>query len=404
MNKRIIAAAALVAGLLLQTQGFTQVPITTSASTVADAGKMSDPEKAARRTWAAVMKNIPVPGKGCFHVSYPNVAWESVECKEAKPRVHHASRRPAVLAPAYAGFGNDYIAGSTQGLIFEAHGHFFISGVTSETNYPNNDCEPPENCGILGQNDYSLQLNTNQAYTPACNGNGNCTVWQQFIYSTDSQQGGALLGMQYWLLNFGNCPSGWQHPSNEGGTPDTVDCYMNSQAVPTANIPVTDLGNVMLQGWASPANGTDFNDCVFLNYGDEWFSAVCAASVLDIGSVWTQAEFNVFGDLDSSQADFNPGSQIVVQLGIENGSNYPPVCLLGAPNNKPIAFPGQGTTGETNSLTLGTCQTGVGPVVTGPVSEFEPYIEFVEYQPVPSIPCTTCGGGGGTPPPPPIKQ
>jgi hypothetical protein len=411
VNKRIITAAALVAGLLVQTQGFTQVPISTdtSASTVADAGKMSDPEKAARRTWAAVMKNIPVPGKGCFHVSYPNVAWESVECKEAKPRAHPAPRRPPVGAPMYVGDDTDWVAGSTQGVIVEAAGRFFISGVTSETNYPNNDCAPPAEppgsqtkCGILGPNEYTLQLNTNQTYTPACNGNGNCTAWQQFIYSTDGDGSGtAALYMQYWLFNVGNCPSspwgifsylpGWQHPPG-----DETDCYTNSALAQLPDIPVTELGNVILEGQALPGR----DDCVILNYGDEWFESICEGDgVLDIGSVWFQAEFNVVGDGDMSQADFNAGSQITVQLGFLNGSNYPPVCL-GA--DGPKSFPGQGTTGETNNLTLGACQTGVGPVA-GSSFAIDPYIQFVESLPLPSTPCLSCGGGGGSPPPPPIK-
>ncbi|HEY4749521.1 MAG TPA: hypothetical protein VIH60_03940 [Steroidobacteraceae bacterium] len=402
MNKFTIAAAALAAGLLAQTQGFTQVPVnpSISASTAADTATTSDPEKAQRKMWRAVIRNTPVPGGGCFHVSYPDVAWQRVECKEAKPRVHHASRRPAILAPAYVGDNNDWIAGSTQGLIIEAHGHFFLSGVTSETNVTTNSSPSG---AITGPNDYSLQINTNRAYTSACEGHVNCTVWQQFIYATNSQQGESYLFMQYWLYNWGNnCPSNWWHP-----TGDTVDCYTNSQEIVTSTvIPVTDLGNVMLQGWASPTNGTDFNDCVFLDYGGEWFNAVCAASVLDIGSVWTHAEFNVVGDLDSTQAQFNPGSQITVQLGIDNiSNNAPPVCLLSADVAASSSFPGPWNTAETNNLTLGACQTGVGPVVNGPYSFDEPYIEFTENHPIPSTPCLSCGGGGNPlPPTPPIRE
>ena len=404
MNKRIIAAAALVAGLFVHTQGFTQVPISpsTGASTAADATTMSEPEKAARRTWRAVIRNTPVPAGGCFHVSYPNVAWERVECKEAKPHVHHASRRPATPAPASVGDTNDYIAGVTEGLITEAHGHFFISGVISETNVPGN-LSPPG--AITGPNEYSLQINTNRAYTPACAGHVNCTVWQQFIYSINSDCVLLVdctpgLYMQYWLYNWGtNCPSNWAHPAG-----DSVDCYTNSQTISVPDIPVTELGNVMLQGWASPANGTDFNDCVFLDYGGEWFNAVCAASVLDIGSVWTHAEFNVVGDLDSTQANFNAGSQITVQLGIDNiSNNVPPVCLLASDVAASATYAGTWDTAETNNLTLGACQTGIGPVVNGPYSFDEPYIEFSETSAIPSTPCLSCGGGSPVPPPPPIE-
>jgi hypothetical protein len=400
MTKFTLTAAALAAGLLVQTQGFAQVPSSTapSASTATHAGTTSDPEKEARKTWHAVMRNIPLPGNGCFHARYPEVAWESVECKEAEPRAQHAPRRPSIGGPAAVGNGNDWVAGSTQGLIYEAAGKFFISGVNFETSETTSASS--ENGGaIVGTNDYSLQLNTNQAYTPTCQGNGSCTVWQQFIYATDTQKSFAVVYMQYWLFGWvGNCPSGWTtsiSPSN-----GSVGCYLNSQETPAPVIPVTNLGDVSLEGWAYSGS----QDCVWLNY-EEGISAYCTDdSVLDIGTVWTQAEFNVVGDIDYSEADFNVGSSITVQLGIENGSGspYPPtgpaavVCLL-------PPFPGQGTTGETNNLNLGACHTGLGPVNNAGI--IQPYIEFTESAPVPSTPCTTCGGGGVPPgPPPPIKQ
>jgi hypothetical protein len=97
MNKFTIAAAALAAGLLTQTLGFTQVPVnpSISASTAADTATTADPEKAQRKMWRAVIRNTP----GIRHMKassprHPDVAWQRVECKEAKPRVHHASRRP----------------------------------------------------------------------------------------------------------------------------------------------------------------------------------------------------------------------------------------------------------------------------------------------------------------------
>jgi hypothetical protein len=108
-SKLVIAAAALAAGLTVQTQGFAQAAINTSAHAAATAATTSDPEHTARNTWRAVMRNTPVPGKGCFHVSYPNVTWESVECKEAKPRPLAPVNR-TVGAPA-AGGGDDYFTG-----------------------------------------------------------------------------------------------------------------------------------------------------------------------------------------------------------------------------------------------------------------------------------------------------
>jgi hypothetical protein len=410
LNKRTIAAAALAAGLFAQTQGFAQVPNTTSAGTAANAEAMSDPEKAARETWRAVMRNTPLPGKGCFHVKYPNVAWDNVECKKAKPRPYPPSFNGKVGAPG-AGNGNDYVA-QAQGLISGAWGKFFISGVTSETG-----ADPSDN-SQTAPNEYSLQLNTNSINsitgeyirTAACGDYSDCHVWQQFIYATDyNQQGEAALFIQYWLYNWtGLCPTGWWtiYDIVANGSPGTETCYKNSNLTPVPDIPVTNLGDVILS--AQVENGG--NDVVWLEYGDDsWAqinadsSAPCCEGGLDIASVWNQAEFNVLGNMNLTQANFNTGSQITVVLAILDGSNSAPACV-----------PNAGTTGETNNLTLGTCQGGVGNVIdVGGCgnqnacvggSIYGPYIDFSEYVPVLSTPCLSCGGGGGTPPPPPIKQ
>ena len=411
MSKCIITAAALAVGLLLQTQGFTQVPINpgTSASTAADAATTSDPEKAVRKTWHAVMKNIPLPGSGCFHASYPNVAWDRVECKKAKPRAHPLPVNRTVGAPG-AGNGNDYVA-QVQGLITAADGKFFISGVTSETDVP-----PCNECGSLPlPNEYSLQLNTNDLtptgtplQTAACGDYSACHVWQQFMYATDYiKLGQGAIFMQYWLYDWtGLCPTGWSTVFDivANGTPGTEICYTNSNVLPVPDIPVTNLGDVILS--ASAVSGGD--DTVWLEYGDDsWAvsnadsSAPCCSGGLDIASVWKQAEFNVVGDMNSTQAQFNAGAQITVLLAIDDGSESAPTC----PNNL-------GTTGETNNMTLGACQTGAATELSfgGCANQSNcigwtttlPYIEFSEYVPVPSTPCLSCGGGGGRPSPPPI--
>jgi hypothetical protein len=119
-SRLAITAAALAAGLLVQTQGFTQVPTGTSpsASTANHVGTTSDPEKEARKAWHAVMRNIPLPGKGCFHAHYPNVAWESAKCEVSKPDAHPMVANRTVGAPATGGGMGDYVlnaAGLTNG-------------------------------------------------------------------------------------------------------------------------------------------------------------------------------------------------------------------------------------------------------------------------------------------------
>ena len=401
VNKRIITAAALAAGLLVQTQGFTQVPIdpSTSASTAADVATMSDAEKAARKTWRAVMKNIPVQGEGCFHASYPNVVWERAECKQTRPHVHHAPPRPTNGAPAGVGNHNDYIA-QAHGLITNANGRFFTGGITSETGVA---VAITQSGAILGPNEYSLQLNTNSnGVTAACAQRGRsgslnhplCHVWQQFIYATDyncepqgSHCGEGAMFIQYWLQGWNDtdvndCPFYW--------TRSGLDCYINSASHAPPDISATKLDSVLLD--ASAENGG--NDQLIFVYGDDMWELNVADRLLDIASVWTQAEFNVVGDIEYSQAYFNQGSNIVVMLGIWDGSNSAPTCVRGA-----------GTTGETNSLTLNTCFGAVGGKFNIPPDPnvniqsweqiTEPYIQFGETYPtaVPPAgpgPCLGC--------------
>jgi hypothetical protein len=447
-SRLAITAAALAAGLLVQAQGYTQVPVSTGH--VADAKTMSGPEKAARDTWRATLKNVPLPGRGCFHVSYPNVAWESVGCKEVKPRPRPPSVNRTVGAPG-AGDGTDYVA-QTQGLISFAAGKFFISDVTTESNantpatlnIPNVNLESL----ITGSNEYSLQLNTNnlctstsppqwcvsittetstggtttQSYphTTACGDYGDCHVWQQFIYATDyncydgqvwSPCGEGALFMQYWLYN-------WTPPIvivNPDGTTTTIStcpkdgtwwqsgttCWKNSKSPPgLPDIPVADLGDVILTGSATIGG----DDTIWLEYGDDsWAVSAEDGSKkggIDIASVWNQAEFNIVGDMSLSEAQFNYGAQITVLLGIWDGSQTAPTCL----NNV-------GTTGEINDMTLGNCVTGAGTEIyfdgcanqnsaCGPTSWFLPYIEFSESHPYVCLACGPVVPG----PPPPIRE
>ena len=456
MNKRIFAAAALGAGLLVQTQGFTQVPVnpSTSASTAANVATMSDAEKAARTTWHAVIRNTPLPGKGCFHVKYPNVAWESVGCEEVKPGAHPLRANQTIGTAPGAGNGTDYVAQS-QGLISSAAGKFFISGVTSETNvntantfFYNPNVNPKSL--IVGSNEYSLQLNTNnlcgpttpaeycvtittttptgttsQTYirTAACGDYIDCHVWQQFMYATDyncyegqvwSPCNKGALFMQYWLYNWdtgdpnARCPKSYmgqgQYPNNLGGPPLQPGsiCYKNS-GTPTGipDIPVADLGDVILFA-SAPIGG---EDGIALEYGDDsWAETAEDSSLarnpgLDIATVWNQAEFNIVGDMNYSEAQFNDGAQITVLLAITDGSQSPPTC----PNNV-------GTTGEVNNMTLGACVTGVGTEINywgcgnqtncvgGSITS--PYIEFSESDPYVCLACGPVVGGR----PPPIKR
>jgi hypothetical protein len=363
MNRGTITAAALAAGLFVQTQGL-------------NAAVTSDAEAAARDTWNAVLANTPVPGKGCFHASYPSVAWERVDCKQTRPsavpvRVH---QQPAAPDGIGVGDGNDYIAGAS-GSIYYAKGSFIAtSGVESVESVGGSG-------GVDGHNEYTLQLNTNtsNAASPAICAKhiGGCTVWQQFIYATDQYVEIPLIDItgalyiQYQLLGWNDtCPSNWSHYSHDGQT----DCYRNSSAASLPDIAITDLGEVSMVASATPGS----TDTVTLIAGKEMWSVTADDNVLDIGSVWQAAEFNVFGDSGYSEAVFNPGSSITVRLIIADGSNTQPTC-----------FPpgtGNGYTGETNNLNLGSCQPGLYDYTY-------PDIVFTESLPSPPPSGGVPGGG-----------
>ena len=369
VNKRIIAAAALVAGLLVQTEVFAQVALSDiiSPNTAKDAAAAADPEKMARKIWRDTIKQNPMPGKGCAHVRYPNVVWEHVDCKVNR-------RAPVLQLPI------DYIA-STPGLqINMAFGSFQASGITTET-----DVGGDKNA-THGPNSYTIQLNTNDnSYTAACGDYIHCWVWQQFIYETDPQTGEGYLYMQYWLNNWGStnkCPNGWttvDYPSQR-------DCAKNSDTATLPDIPIANLAEVELYTWATYGG----EDGVALGYGSDFWqvtnadsSVPCCKGGLDIATVWNGAEFNVVGNGGGSRAVFSDYPSINVFLSLSNGSESPPQCPQGV------------ITVESNNLTLGTCQTLGYP--------YAPTIQYNEYIPVPSTPCLSCGGGGGTPPPPPIE-
>jgi hypothetical protein len=334
--KRTLTAAALAAALAAPTW----------------AAQAVDPDAVAHDQWHASMLQNPPPGEGCYHASYPNVVWDSVECKVGHPRVEPVRVRPADGSPDVAGNTNDYVAKS-KGLMNVAQGFLKASGVKSEEGVGVSEYH---NKGILGPNEYSLQLNTNaNETTSACAHHSGCTVWQQFLYSPDYYvEGEAEVYIQYWLLNWGTsaCPDSTWWRSGD------VDCYKNSPATPAPDVPVTELSNLVLA--AEVQSG--YLDSVVLYDGTEQWYANGHDSVLDISSVWNEAEFNVVGNTGGSRADFNKGSSITIDLVLQDGTVSAPTCVAHA-----------GTTGESNNLNLGSCKASTGFDIPG-----TPYIQFTE--------------------------
>jgi hypothetical protein len=313
------------------------------------AGAALDPaESAAHDNWRAVMAHNPASAEGCFHAAFPSFVWERVECKVAHPQFHPVLRRPGKSGEQVVGNGDDYVVG-VSGLISETLGTFpAVSDIKTEKSV---GVAAFGDGGILGKNEYTLQANTNYTgTTAACAGHSGCTVWQQFLYSTDyNTKGEAAVFMQYWLIDWGTkaCPSGF-------GSDGEGDCYGNSNYVSAPDEAITKLGSLSLSG-AAVAGG---NDTVVFNNGSEAYSITGKDSVLDISGVWTQTEFNVVGDAGGSRADFNTGASVTVKVAVTDGSTSAPKCVADS-----------GSTGETNNLDLGSCSATGGST---------PYIEFTE--------------------------
>jgi len=251
-----IAAAALISGCCLQ-------PI--AAGQTADA--------AARDNWRAAISHNTDLGEGCFQASFPSTVWEQVQCKELHPRVHTVVHKPGM--GMVAGNGNDYVAQSS-GLTSGALGSFpTVTGVKSEKSV---GVAEYGDGGILGPNEYSLQLNTNfTGTTAACDGHSGCVVWQQFIYATDYEvEGEGAVFMQYWLISWGDsaCPSGF-------GSDGEGDCYGNSNYISAPDIKPTSLASLSLSGSAKSGG----NDTVTLTDAGTAYAVSGKDTVLDISHV-----------------------------------------------------------------------------------------------------------------------
>ncbi len=326
-----IAAAALISACCLQP---------------ASAGQTTDADAAARDNWRSVISQNPDLREGCFQASFPSIVWEQVECKELHPRIHPVVRKPG--EGQVTGNGHDFVAESS-GLTSGALGSFpTVTGVKSEKSV---GVAEYGDGGILGPNEYSLQLNTNfTGTTAACKGHSGCVVWQQFIYATDyAVEGEGAVFMQYWLIDWGSsaCPSGFAS-DGEG------DCYGNSNIVAAPDVKPTSLGSLSLSGSAA-AGGSD---TVVFTDGTTAYRVSGSDTVLDISQVWQESEFNVVGDAGGSRADFNKPVSITVKVALTDGTTSAPTCVANA-----------GTTGESNNLNLGSCSTASGS---------SPSIQFTE--------------------------
>jgi hypothetical protein len=243
-----------------------------------------------------------------------------------------------------------------------------VTGVTSEQSV---GVAAFGNGGILGANEYTLQINTNFYNSAACDGYSGCLAWQQYVMSTNapvSLTSNKLTDktevfIEYWLINYGSsssaaCPSTFLNAGADAEGPG-VDCVQNTPAVAIAKgqLPITDLADLKMSASAT-ADGTD---ATTVTYNGKAYTATVADSLTDISAGWTQAEFNVFGNAGGSRAKFNKGSHITAKIAVSDGSTAAPTCVPPSSTD--------GTTGETNNLTARSCTSTGGSA---------PSVEFTE--------------------------
>jgi hypothetical protein len=333
---------------------------------------IGQPEVKAQQVWRDSMHRINVPGEGCFHASYPSTKWEAIECAAA-PGYRSALPQPvnrSLGREQTVGNAVDYVAQTPSGSLFSLVAGSFptVTGVTSEKSV---GVAAFGDGGILGTNEYTLQVNTNFFHSAACGSFKNCLAWQQYVLSTntpvsltsDGLTGDTEVFIEYWLIDYGSsrrssCPSGFINGGADAEGPG-VDCVQNTAAtlIAKGQIPITDLSGLTLSGSAT-SGGTD---AAKVTFAGEAFSITVKDSLTDIASGWSQAEFNVFGNAGGSEAEFNTGVSVTAKVALTDGSTTAPTCVSPSKDD--------GTTGETNNLTLGSC------TATGGSS---PSIQFTE--------------------------
>jgi hypothetical protein len=298
-----------------------------------------NPNIASLQSWRAAITHAPTPGTGCYTAAYPLTTWKKVACVAA-PNRPFIPRSGGGGGSLTVGDGNDYAA-VTSTLTSNAVGSFpTVSHLKSE-----------EDDGQ--QNDYSLQLNSNfMSGDQACAGAfepSHCLGWLQFVYSSGEEAG----FMQYWLIDYTggsiHCPAGWNSYS--------PDCWKNSSAVSVPDEAVTQLAQMNMSGTA--VNGG--LDTLVYTDGANAYTTTGPDSVMYLSEGWTGSEWNIIGDGGGSEAVFNKGTSITVEIQVTDGTTDAPTCEAH-----------DGTTGETNNLDLHKCTATSGAI---------PQISFIESFP-----------------------
>jgi hypothetical protein len=398
-TRRSIAIALVLGGAVLAIR---HSSLATAAETVAPSAaepaaapsEVKPSEQRAREAWRTEMSRRPLPKNGCFNANYPNPEWQEVSCGRPSPYFNQV------------GDEADFVA-ATSGLISSVEGSFLsptsASGETGTVSGTGNALRP----AYVTSNIFTLQINSQSPVdsmyshsafnTPACDGNPGCSGWEQFVFSQTQgpppdaakHQVSAApsapvsttpgLFVEYWLYNYGEpCPAlpTWALQGQPSGTLWTSfgfgTCVFNGPMTYVTPLTTADLAPAPPTGagLTMTATVTSSQDKVVLATSTGMY-AYQEPNVLSLSKAWTEAEFNVFGDGGGNTATFTSPTLLLVKSGIQATSA--PFCIPGN-GTIPTHTTGDGTTGETNSLTF---VPNAAPVCC-PYAGTSPAIEFME--------------------------
>ncbi len=289
------------------------------------------------------------PSTGCYRASFPSNTWTAEQCAPPPKLMSAAILTAATRAAVEAHKGRVTPQAATSGTLTTGNGNDYAAKTASLTKTAVGTFPTVTGVNSGGSQNYSLQINTDIGSNPTtCSqfGYSSCQTWEQFIYATDDGNGPVAF-IQNWFFagsdaeyNSQGCPSGWN------AYPDQDACYRNSNAVSVSYVPLANLASIRLTGAANQSG----KDSVTFTINGVAHTVSESATTLNIGKIWKQSEFNIFGN-DSSQplVSFNRGSKLSVRVGVTDGSTNAPTCLSGA-----------GTTFEQNNLALGSCTASGG--------------------------------------------
>ena len=342
----VFSLAAMAAGCSVA-----PVPQEPSSATASSSPSGSPAPEALTKPWQRALSKTPTANDGCFQATFPGTARQEVSCAKSPSVLHPVpegprSRPRAVMAPpsnaSRPGLAPE-IVGNTSG-----DGAPVVSGLHwAEGSFPRevggtNETDNGSGVTNSGANSYSLQMNTNLFQTAMCN-TASCRGWEQFVY--DSRQGAAFI--EFTLIGYsGSCPSGFT--AYPDGRPN---CYQNSSGVSVPAEAASNLQNVSMTAWTYQAPNTPYGSGNAYDYltmtvsGQAYTLSQPSALGLASGG-WTEAEFNVFGEDNGTQATFGGPASLEVQVLTESSatSRAAPTCISGS------------TTGETNTMSLvGAC-------------------------------------------------